>query len=338
MEPISFWLRHDRAADGITSWDPDLEPWRFASGYGHNILELFVRLQQLGMPVSLETMPPRETALLVVFLKSALVSRAQLHDALAAAWSARGRVALIRSDAEPRERFPIRPLVEFVGSPTQVSRAWQRWLPALPQRGLVPRAEARRGSIRCVAFKGNPENVPPELRTARWAQALAERGIEWWLDVPAATDGSDQAWHDFSRVDVALCVRHRDEFEVLGTEKPPTRLINAWLAGSIPIATREPSYSSLATHGRDVVFVDSIWDALGVIDRLNGSPSELANVEQAVAERAAEFAPDRVLRRWGDELSRAAALRESASRRASRRAAAAWSLASTRAALRLAAR
>ncbi len=333
--PISFWLRHERAADGITGWDPDVEPWRFASGYGHNVLELFVRLQRQGLPVSLETMPPPGAALLVVFLKSALVSRPQLHDALAAAWRVRGRVAVIRSDAAPRERFPIRPLVEFVGSPTQVSRAWQRWLPPLPQRGVVPRETVRRGTIRRVAFKGNPENVPPELLTPRWAEALAKRGIEWWLDVPAATDGSDQAWHDFSGVDAVLCVRHPDELDLLGSEKPPTRLINAWLAGSIPIATREPSYDSLATNGRDVFFVDSIWDALDVIDRFNRQPLELAKAEEAVAARAAEYAQNRILRLWSDELRRAAALREPPFLRTRRVVSAAWSLIWTRAAVRL---
>jgi hypothetical protein len=334
VELINFLLRHESAANGITGWDPDVEPWRFASGYGHNILELFVRLQQQGLPVSLETMPPPGTALLVVFLKSALVSRQQLHDALAAAWKVRGRVAVIRSDAAARERFPIRPLVEFVGSPTQVSQAWQRFLPPLPQRGLVPREEARRGTIRRVAFKGNPENVPPELLTPRWTDALAERGIKWWLDVPPATDGSDQAWHDFSGVDAVLCVRHPDELEVLGSEKPPTRLINAWLAGSIPIATPEPSYNSLATNGHDAFFVDSIWDALDVIDRLNRRPLELAKAEEAVAARAADYTQDRIVHLWSDELRRAAALREMPLRRARRVLSAAWSLTSTRAAVR----
>jgi Glycosyl transferases group 1 len=335
VEPISFWLRHERAADGIAGWDPDAEPGRFASGYGHNILELFVRLRRRGLPVSLETMPAAGAALVVIFLKSALVSRRQLRDAVAAAWGVRGRVAVIRSDAAPDERFPIRPLVEFVGSPTQVSQPWQRWLPPLPQRGMLPREPARRGSIRRLAFKGNPENVPRELLTARWAQALADRDIEWWLDVPGATDGSDQAWHDFSTVDAVLCVRHRDELRALGTEKPPTRLINAWLAGSIPIATREPSYEALATDGRDAFFVDSIWDALDVIDRLNERPLELARAEEALARRATEFTRERILRMWTEELTRAAAVHEMPLRRVTRVLGAASTLTRIRAAVRL---
>jgi hypothetical protein len=315
---VHFWVRGAGVADELDSWDPDAEPWRFASGIGHNVLELFVRLRQLGLPVSLGPVPSEGVGAVVVFLKSALVGPRHLGNAMAAAWRGKGRVVVIRSDAVADATFPIRPLIEFVGSPTQVVRDWQRWLPALPQRGLIRRSEDRMGRIRRVAFKGNPENVPPELLTQQWVDALSARGVEWWLDAPSATDGSNQAWHDFSDVDAVLCLRREGIRDAIGGGKPPTRLINAWAAGSIPIVAREPSYSALAREGVDAFFVDSVWGTLDVIDRLNGDPGAVLNVEQAIARRAQEYQQDEVVRLWGEALLDAARTREAASRRALR--------------------
>ena len=131
---------------------------------------------------------------------------------------------------------------------------YQRWLPPLPQRGLVPRRPGRFGSIRSVAFKGNPENVPPDMKTESWTAALATRGISWWPDVPKNTDGSDQRWHDFAEVDAAICMRN--PAKVLDIErKPATRLVNAWRAGCIPLAHPEPAYRELGTDETDLFFV-----------------------------------------------------------------------------------
>ena len=182
---------------------------------------------------------PRDTRLLVVFPKS-VYQRGRLRAVLRAGQRAGGRFAVIRSDTPLSWALPVRPVVEFMPTQGAVTQPWQEWLPPLPQRGLQPRAAERCGRIRSLAFKGYPENVPAELTTPEWAAGLAARGVEWLLDVAADSDGAGQRWHDFSAVDAVLCVRaSRATANV--ERKPATRLINAWVAGCVPLAERDPA-------------------------------------------------------------------------------------------------
>ena len=159
--------------------------------------------------------------------------------------------------------MPVRPVVEFMPTQGAVTQPWQEWLPPLPQRGLQRRAAERCGRIRSLVFKGYPEKLPAELATPEWAAGLAARGVEWLLDAAADSDGDGQRWHDFSAVDAVLCVRaSRASANV--ERKPATRLINAWVAGCVPLAERDPAYLELGTDATDVFFIDSPSEALGV--------------------------------------------------------------------------
>lgn len=303
---IHFWLHNPPPAQELRDWSPDREPQRYASGVGHNLLELYKRLEAEGVDVSIGSEVPRGVQLLVVFLKSAFEKlpprRRALRDALRAVQQVSGRFVLIRSDALPAWQLPVRPLVEFVPTEAMITHPWQRWLPPLPQRGLIPRRPERYGRIRSLAWKGNPPSVHPDLLSPRWQEALAARGVHWWLDMPGHTDGPDQAWHDFSEVDAVLCVRNPEHSGRWGASKPPTRVINAWVAGSVPFADREPGYLERASDGEDVLFVDSPWDCLGLIDRLNGDPHALVAMEQRCRARAEEFSVENVVARWREAL------------------------------------
>ena len=147
-------------------------------------------------------------------------------------------------------RLPIRPVLDCMPIQAAARRSHERWPPPLPQRGLIGRRAERFGRIRSVAFKGNPENVPPAMLSESWTAALASRGLSWWCDVPRRTDGSDQEWHDFTSVDAVVCMRNPLKRRDLA-RKPATRLINSWCAGSIPLADREPGYEELASDGRE---------------------------------------------------------------------------------------
>ena len=307
---IHFWVPAAAAApEEVLAWDPDLEPTRYASGVGHNLLELGVRLARSGVEVSLGEEVPPGTALVVVFAKSihqkSVPERVRLRSVLDAGRNAGGRFAVVRSDAPASWTFPVRPVVEFMATRQAVQRSWQQWLPPLTQRGLVPRRRERYGQIRCLAFKGNHGTVPPVLRSAEWTDALAARGIEWRLDAPELKDRSDQSWHDFATVDAVLCTRVARSSDIV-ERKPATRLINAWVAGCVPLVDPEVSYLELGTDGSDAFFVDTPLDGLDVLDRLNGNRDLLRGVELRIGERASEYAATTTFQRWRDALLAAA--------------------------------
>jgi len=305
---IHFWLPESPDEAEIRAWDPDGEPQRFASGAGHNVLELYRRLFARGLVVSLGAEVPRGARLVVLYAPS-LFRPETLRRGLSVIRQARGRFALIRADVPPGFRLPVRPVVEFMPIRATVTGEWQRWLPPLPQRGLLPRREERFGRIRSLAFKGNPENAHPELKTELWKAELAELGIEWWLDAPAIWDGSDQRWHDFSEVDAVLCTRNpamRTGLE----RKPATRLINAWRAGCVPFADRAPAYEELGTDGEDVHFIDRPANCLPLLDDLNRDPDRLQRFELRIRARGQDYPPTEILARWQEALLEAADARQ----------------------------
>lgn len=293
----------DTVAAQASNWDPDEEPWRFASGIGHNLLELAIRLRQRGRPVSLGTRIPRNAGV-VVYFQHAWAPTRELSLAIRAAPYP---TVLIRSDAPLWYTSLLEP--DIVVAPNLVGiRIWNErstsrviHLPALPQRGMRPRDASRTG-IRTLAFKGNPVSVPGFVGDTHFLDALKALSIQLIVDAPDHTDGPDQTWHDFTTADAVLCTRDPAPGDSL-LNKPATRLINAWRAGAIPLVGPEPAYLELVTDGVDGFVVTSPEDILQVLGRLVDDASLDARVRASVQQRAVDYDPDLVLDRWGATLA-----------------------------------
>lgn len=293
---VHFWCPAALAL-AARGWDPDAEPQRFASGVGHAVLELAVRLRSNGFGVTLGEQPAAAPQLVVAAAGALRKDPRQLEGALRLTAAAGGRIVLIRSDTPLGWHLPLRPTREVVPRRGLVAAAHQTWVPQLPQRGLVPRRPGPLDRISTVTLKCNPVTLPEALRDGLLAEALERRGVRLWIDMPERTDGSDQTWHDFGAADAVLCARAADEPDWIAA-KPPTKLVNAWVAGCIPLATREAAYVELAHEDDDVVFLDDVAELPAAVERLNAEPQLLARLERGVATRRAEFDPDRVLSAW----------------------------------------
>jgi hypothetical protein len=316
MAAIHFWLPSGLPFP-VDDWDPDLDPNRSSSSVSHGLIELYTRLSDRGAPVSIGRAVDPDARLLVVLART-VSKRPVFADTLRALRQVGGRFVLVGADTDSWRVLPLRPTIEVVANRAAVREPWQRWVPELPQRGIRPRREERKGRIRSLTFKGNPLNVHPALLAEEWRAELAKRGLEWSLDVPSTQEGTDHAWPDYSEVDAVLCVRH-PRWDGLLARKPAGKLLNAWLGRAIPFAAREPAYLELGNDGSDVFFVDSPWDALPIFEELNREPARLASVEARIAARAEEFAPARVLDLWASLLLEALETSEARGARARRR-------------------
>lgn len=300
-----FWVDDDTAS-AATGWNPDRDPTRFASGIGHNLLELYARLAMRGLPVSIGTHIPRDTVLVIRYT----TVWSDRKEGMLGFRAARFPNALILSDTPTWWRSVLDPdlLIPPSRSAETVwrrgTRAQVRHVPALPQRGLVPRAPAPSGSIRTAVFKGNPENVPEYLHDPEFVESLRATGVRVVLDVPAATNGSEQRWHDFHDADVMICTRNDTTSEDL-LRKPATRLINAWCAGSIPLVGPEPAYLELVRDGVDGFVVRDAREVSAAIARLAADAGLARAMTQNAHERGQAFSTDRVLDEWIAVLSSA---------------------------------
>ena len=248
LSPTHFWASsYTPVPPDLSSWDPDSQPSRYRDGFSHAILELFVRLRDRAAPVTLGKAVPAAARVLVVFSKS-LGKRA--WPCFLTASSGR-TVVLVHSDRpygwrHPRCEFEVR------AEPSVTHRRDEVWLPLLPQRGLERRVPGLFASR--IAYKGLEANIPDWLRDRDFLHSLAENG--WDLSLQTEVDNQHKQWPDFRHVDVALCLRRELTTSSRPTAarsrpKPPTKLINAWAAGAIPICGPESGHLALLRDGED---------------------------------------------------------------------------------------
>jgi hypothetical protein len=226
--------------------------------------------------------------------------KARSDAVLRAIARARDHYVLVRGDVPLWWHLPVKPVGEVMPSKLTARAENQYWLPPLPQRGLLRRAEGRIERIRAVALKCNPENLPPEVTASSFREELRHVDAELWIDMPRVSSGSDQCWHDFEGVDAVLCARPGPPSRQF--RKPATKLINSWVAGCIPLAAREPAYVELADDRDDVWFLDSIHELPSAIRHLNETSGLLDRLQEGVERRRREFAPSRVVAMWAGLL------------------------------------
>lgn len=320
--PLHFWLPQG-PPEGFAVWDPDTNPGMYPSGVGHAVLELARRLEHRGRVVTVGADGPPGAAW--CFHVESLwdwtsgAARPDAHAQLLAGLRNAASVTAIRGDIPLSFRPSVPSAVEVMPSRATAVGEGRTWLPLLPQRGLIPRAPERRGAIRTLAVFAFEINVPEHVASGRLAAELEPHGVEV---VSRTWDGISQSvpdWHDFSCIDAALCVTA----DRLGTgleRKPPTKLVNAWVAGAVPVFhVGQPSYAELARPGVDSIPVqhaDAVAEALAV----HGGREALGRLERGIAERAAEFNCERILDLWARLLDRPADLDPVAVRRAYTRA------------------
>lgn len=302
---VHFWTRTDSV--GVDVWDPDAEPGRFPHGVGHGVLELSARLRQRGWPVTVgKRVQPGSTVVVahvadLYHHSGGRLRRAQVvlaRDVLRTG----ARLVVIRGDRPFQCEAPAYTSVQVWPNPTSAHRFRGAWLPLLPQRGIVPRDTGSGNRLETVALYANPANVPSWVQSETFTSGMGALGMRLVLhDRP-------ETWHDFSDTDVVLCVRGRDDGwppddDERILRKPPTKLVNAWVAGSIPLVQPEQAYLDLVRLGHDALLVRSEQNVLEALAQLSDDPGLVGRLLGASVERGREFSTDRVLRLWTDLLA-----------------------------------
>ena len=302
--PVHFWTLRG-LPDG---WDPDRDPNRFVSGYSHSFLELFIRLEARGFPVSIGPRPPSRARAMVASLEELtdwnprIGFRSAAKLALAA--SRCPVVLLLRGDLPLHIVAPAYVGTELMPNARSVRNPdRQRAMPLLPQRGMIRRANDRGELIDRLVLKSWRHNVPDYVLDPTFADRLKAIGVQ--LRVETEED-SPPRWHDFSDVDVALCVRRfhpQYDIDQEYIQKPPTKLVNAWCAGVIPLVAPEAAYLDLIADGHDALVVNGPEDILSALGRLKNDPAQARELFAGGQTKASDWSTDAVLGQWEVLLS-----------------------------------
>jgi hypothetical protein len=103
-------------------------------------------------------------------------------------------------------------------------------------------------------------------------------------------------WNDMSAVDVLLAVRSFDGQTY--DKKPPSKLINGWLAGVPVIAGGDSAYSQIGTPQRDYIVVDNERETIAAIKNLKENRQRYEELVSSGREKAKLFSRAHVADAW----------------------------------------
>ncbi|MEL7084081.1 MAG: hypothetical protein AAGM36_06240 [Cyanobacteria bacterium J06597_1] len=172
-----------------------------------------------------------------------------------------------------------------------------------PQSNIVRRHESRGDNIKVLAYKGTLSNLSPKFKSPEFFQALDALQITFSFDAKDELKGKQAwaSWRDYGQVDAVLAVRSENQYML--SIKPATKLINAWLAGSVAILGAESAYQQLRQSELDYFEISSPKDVIEVLKRLKSEPDLLRAVIANGQKRAKEFNADSTARKWNELLT-----------------------------------
>lgn len=175
------------------------------------------------------------------------------------------------------------------------------FVPHWPQPGIIPRAPDRGTRIENITFKGGFGSLHKAFRSREWHQFLETRGLTFEI-ASKHTQRAVPRWHDYEHADLVLAVRplHRDGGG--RSEKPASKLVNAWMAGVPALVGPEYAFQELRESPLDYVEVASLPDAMTAIDALRKDPDRYQAMREHGLQRAQAFTPARIAARWAEVL------------------------------------
>ena len=158
------------------------------------------------------------------------------------------------------------------------------------QAGITPRDAHRPKQLRSLSYFGLDLNLAEELKSADWHNFLADLGIRW--NVVTQRD----RWGDYSETDATLFVR--DFKGQKHTNKPATKLYNAWIANTLPICTEESAYLDEIDGPQQAVVIESYEDLKQQVRTIANKPELFAQYLQQGAIKAPHYTNAAIAAQW----------------------------------------
>ena len=147
------------------------------------------------------------------------------------------------------------------------------YIPQWPQPAIIPRDTARRG-IKTIGFFGHAGiNLAPEFKDEAFRAELSRR--RYLLVISGKSKGTVR-WNDYSEIDVVLSVRRIPPAHLM--LKPPSKLVNAWIAGVPALIGPEPAVEAIAADGLDYVLVREPVQVIQTLEALRDDPARYQGI------------------------------------------------------------
>jgi hypothetical protein len=189
------------------------------------------------------------------------------------------------------------PVLDRIGS----DRAKE--IPFWPQPSLVQRRRERGDLCENVAYFGRLINLADELKSEEWKNKLYKLGFHWSL-IPL------KRWNDYSNVDLTVSIRGFSDRSDLVTgdpildsdSKPPSKLINSWLAGVPAIVGIESAYRNIRESHLDYIEAATIEELVEALQAIRRNKLLYRAMVDHGLKRARDFSTDAIFRKWQDVI------------------------------------
>ena len=249
-------------------------------------LQSFVQLKSLGLDVHL--VPDFQPEQICVAAYVQLPTRAMLSSYVVACQYDVPRPGLCHQ--------------RIVQNQLQVAGPEDHWVCHWPQPGIKPRRNDRGDRLERLVFKGRRKYLADEFQQPEFTSGLGRLGIEL-VTAPSTGDFMSQweSWKDYREADLVLAVR--DVVPEKVNSKPPSKLINAWLADCPALLGPEPAFDQLRESPLDYLEVSTASDVLDAIVDLKRQPGKYRAMIEQGRKRASEVTAEALAGQWQRILS-----------------------------------
>lgn len=289
---VNFFIPDLQQIELLQQADPDRD-WRlFGTGVQVWIGQTYLQLKKRGYPVTLTSEVPSS---------GVVVSHADHVTTLIAHRKLLSDLTIVstRADRKPHPYADFE-VVQNVHSAVSHHEFYiQHW----PQPGLIPRDAQRGTRIENVAFKGSMQEMAPAFSAPEWSSTLQQHDMNWTCDT-AAWEGNaasyETKWNDYAETDVIIALRKNPLHAY--SNKPASKLINAWLAGVPAILGPEQAYRELRQSLLDYIEVTSSEEAAAALIKMKSEPQLYEAMVENGRRRANEVMADECAKAWAKLL------------------------------------
>ncbi len=188
----------------------------------------------------------------------------------------------------------------IVQNPLNVMSDSDFYLPHWPQPFINARDPSRGTRLENIAYKGREANLALPFRSQEFIESLAGMGVKLVVSPKGEASRVDDS-REYSQMDMVLAVRDSTEYNL--SIKPPSKLLNAWIAGCPAIMGPESAYQALRQHPLDFFEIRSTQEAIEYVRILKENPSLFAQAQEQCRVRAEAFSADAIALQWRDLLA-----------------------------------
>ncbi|KKD35621.1 MAG: hypothetical protein WAN66_04420 [Limnoraphis robusta] len=253
-------------------------------------LQTYLRLKADGFPCQLVDELP-QSGIVIVHRKCLYVHK-QLKP---------GQNLLLICMKSDVDFYPYAQL-HVVQNPQEVSTINSRYyIPHWTQPGLITRDFKRGKTFKNIVFFGHIKNLTPELSSIEWQNKLEKLGLNWcpiinqnhWADY----EKIDNRWNDYSQVDAVVAIRSFGKGNQY-TNKPATKLFNAWLAGVPAILGYESAYQTEGKPNLNYLEVTSMNELISALKKLKYDSNFRQNIVNNGQLQAPKIHPEQITKKW----------------------------------------